>query len=386
VTFAFDHQVRLDPAGDLEAFLKQVPAKWVVYLMTDADDRPVQLLCVKNLRASLKRRLGGNEQIGPSKRVDYRDLIRHVHYTRVDSAFEADWTYYEAARVAFPNSYQGMVGFRPAWFVHVNPDANFPRYTKTIDLTFKAGTFIGPIEDKHAAARLMELAEDAFDLCRYWNILVQAPNANACAYKQMHKCPAPCDGSISMDHYRFMVEWSARTIVDPKPMIDEQTRRMQQAAQELKFEAAAKIKQFVAQLSQLGKGPFRHVARLEGFRFVTLQHGPRDGQAKAFVITPGMIEPVLGLIGPQDKPADVLRHVLRTAERAPVPIDQPATERIGIVAAHLFTAKAVHGAFLRLGDVDERSFAKAYKDLLKQKRPDADENEDEGVMKELQAI
>ena len=72
--------------------------------------------------------------IGPSRRVNYREIVRRVHWRRVDSAFEADWLYFEAARVLFPQTYQGMVGFRPAWFVHVNPEATFPRYTKTIDL------------------------------------------------------------------------------------------------------------------------------------------------------------------------------------------------------------------------------------------------------------
>src|SRR5205807_1860255 len=117
--------------------------------------------------------------------------------------------------------------FRPAWFVHVNPDANFPRYTKTIDLTTKTGVLIGPVEDKHAAARLIQLAEDSFDLCRYYNILVESPNARACAYKEMGKCPAPCDGSITMDQYRAMVSASANTLVVPAPFVRERKIQMQ---------------------------------------------------------------------------------------------------------------------------------------------------------------
>src|SRR3954464_8204700 len=153
----FDRHADFEPAGNFEAFLKGVPARWAVYLLADAEDRPVQLLCVKNLRYSLKRRLGvPEEEAGRSKRVDYRDLVRRVSWRRVDSAFEADWVYYEAARRVFPRTYQGMVGFRPAWFVHVNPEARFPRYTKTTDLTIKSGLLIGPVEDKHAAARLMQ--------------------------------------------------------------------------------------------------------------------------------------------------------------------------------------------------------------------------------------
>ena len=387
----FERHADFDPAGDFEAFLRQVPAKWVVYLLADADDRPVQLLCVKNLRNSLKRRLGGEEQTpaGPSKRVDYRELVRRIHWRRVDSTFEADWVYYEAARVVFPQTYQGMVGFRPAWFVHVNPDANFPRYVKTTDLTTQTGLYVGPLEDKHAAARLMQLVEDAFDLCRYYNILVESPGAKACAYKEMGKCPAPCDGSITMGQYRHLIEWSARVLADPEPYVREQDVRMRQAAAELRFELAGKIKQYVEQLSQLGKGAFRHARRLKDFAFVSLQHGPRADTYRVFLVTPGRIEEVLGVTGDEARPAEIMRVALeRAAEREAAgpaaSVDRTGAERIGIVSHHLFTAKG-RGVFLRLDAIDEKATAKGLRELKKQPPP-AEEAEGEGVMKELQSL
>ncbi len=382
----FTHSADFDPQGDFKAFLRSVPARWGVYLFADADDQPVQLLCVKNLRASLKRRLGGEETIGLSKRVNYRELVRRVHWRRVDSAFEADWIYYEAARAVFRQTYRGMVGFRPAWFIHVNPETRFPRYVKTIDLS-KGGLLLGPVEDKHVAARLIQHLEDAFDLCRYYSILVEAPDARACAYKQMHKCPAPCDGSISIDQYRGMIQWSAETLIDPAPMVRDQEQRMRDAAAELRFESAAKIKSFSDKIGQLGRGPFRHVRRLSDFTFLTIQHGPREQTAKAFLITSGRIEEVLGLIAIRDS-IDVpglLRCVLsRLADQIDAPVDEIGAERIGIVAQHLFAAKSRHGVFLPIGDIDERSAAKAWRDLRKQTREP--EQEGEGVVKELQSI
>jgi excinuclease UvrABC nuclease subunit len=380
----FDRHADFDPAADFDAFLGDVPARWVVYLLADADDRPVQLLCVKNLRYSLKRRLGvDDETAGRSKRVDYREIIRRVHWRRVDSAFEADWLYYEAARQVFPQTYAGMVGFRPAWFVHVNPEHNFPRYVKTIDLS-KPGLLIGPLEDKHAAAGFIELAEDAFDLCRYYNVLVEAPHARACAYKEMGKCPAPCDGSISMGQYRGMVEWSARGVVDPAPLVRDHTRRMQQAAAELRFEAAGKIRTLVDRLSQLGKGPYRHVALLKDFRFLSLQHGPREGTAKAFLVTPGAIEEIAGLREAPGNPADLLRLALeRAAGRYADQLEGQGVERVGIVTHHLFSGKH-RGVFLRLDRADEKAIVKGFRELAKQ--APLEQTEGEGVLKELQSL
>ncbi len=379
----FDRHLDFDPPSDFEAFVRQAPAKWVVYLLADVDDRPIQLLCVKNLRASLKRRLGGEEQPTLSRRVDYREIVRWIHWRRVDSAFEADWLYFEAARQLFPGTYQGMVGFRPAWFVHVNPEAPFPRYTKTINLPGKTGLLLGPLEDKHAAARLVQLTEDAFDLCRYYAILVESPNAKACAYKEMGKCPAPCDGSISMDQYRNLIDWSAQTLIEPTGFLRDQAGRMQHAAAELKFESAAKIKSFLDSLGQLGKGSFRYVRRIEDFRFLSLQHGPRAGTAKLFLITPGHIEELAGLLAEPSDCTDLLQLALQRSADQIAEIDSVGSERIGIVTHHLFAPRH-KGVFLPLLSANEKSLPRLFRDLSKQSLPE--ESEAEGVLKELQSL
>ena len=102
-----DDRLLFDPAEPLEPWLARVPAKWVVYLMSDVDDRPVQLLCVKNLRNSLKRRLGGEDVVGPSKRVVYQ---------RTDSV-----------RSAGPAS---TARSRPTCFTTISPDRPFPSRTR----------------------------------------------------------------------------------------------------------------------------------------------------------------------------------------------------------------------------------------------------------------
>src|SRR6185295_16204268 len=88
----------------------------------------------------------------------------------------------------------GLVAARSASAARDLPD---PRL-----LALARGVFIGPIADKDTAGRLIERTIDAFDLCRYHHLLVQAPRATACAYKEMGRCPAPCDGSETMAGFR----------------------------------------------------------------------------------------------------------------------------------------------------------------------------------------
>jgi hypothetical protein len=408
----FDHRIDFDPGADFDAFLKSVPGKWVVYLMAGANDEPVQLLCVKNLRYSLERRLGTAEAaaektaeslagqpgmadslqaagaaLGLTRKVNYREIVRRVYWTRVDSAFEADAIFLEAARHVFPQTYRGMFGFRPAWFVHVNPWTTFPRYTKTSDPIKQTGVHLGPIEDKHAAGKLVHLAENLFDLCRDYSILTQSPNAGPCAWRQMNKCVGPCDGSVDLEAYGQLVAHSAAVLANPQEEIREQTRRMKAAAAELRFEVAEKIMAYIDQLAQLGKGPLRHVRPLQNFQHVTLQRGPRAGTAKVFVITPGRIDLIACLLGEPKHIGELMRQILAAAHErrdGVEKLDETGVERIGVVAHHLFQPKARAGVFLPIETLDEKSLSKAYRDLLNQKPQD--DAVGEGVTKELQAL
>jgi excinuclease UvrABC nuclease subunit len=200
----------------------------------------------------------------------------------------------------------------------------------------------------------------------------------------MGKCPAPCDGSISIEQYRRMIEWSAKVVTDPADYIREQTRRMQQAAGDLRFETAGKIKAYIDELSQLGKGPFRHIGTLHDFQYLSLQRGPRPGTMKVFLITPGQIQQILCVLDETFKPSEMMRLALTTAAETSPTLDQPGVERIGIVAHHLFSPKGTHGVFLPLAKIDEKTIAKAYRDL--QKQAVVEETESEGIVKELQAL
>jgi Mg-chelatase subunit ChlD len=188
-----------------------------------------------------------------------------------------------------------------------------------------------------------------------------------------------------MTQYRELVRYSLRALDDPPEFVREQERRMNAAAAELRFETAGKIKQYIDQLKQIGKGPLRHVRPMGEFVFVSLQRGPRAGTTRVFLITPGMVEEVLGLTVETIHAGQIVRVALeRAAECGRVVTDSIGAERVGIATHHLFSGKSGGGSFLRLDTLDEKSIGKAYRELLKQ--PEPQEVDGEGVIKELQSL
>ena len=236
------HAAAFDPAADADAFFAAIPGKWCVALLCDAADRPLQLVCAKNLRAMLRRRLSvpiatPETPATPTKRVDYRDLVRSVRWQRVDSEFEMDLVYIEAARVAFPAHWRRLVPERSAYFVRLDLEHPHPDFTRETGVD-RDGRLFGPFTDKAKADRWADQIRDAFDLCRYRNILAQSPDGRACPYKQMNKCPAPCDGTITLDDYRNRVRGAIDAVTSPGETAGRWTAQMRQHAMDLAFEQA----------------------------------------------------------------------------------------------------------------------------------------------------
>ena len=383
----FEHHADFDPDAGVEPLAALAPAAWCVYAMFDTNDRPAHLLCVKNLRASLRRRLGEPDD-GSPRRVDLRQIVRRVAWTRVDSPFEQDWLYLEAARDLFPDSYGGVLGFHPAWFVHVNPATKYPRLTRQNKLDKRTGVYLGPLPDKHAADRYVRAVEDAFDLCRDWDRLT-SDKSDPCQWREMGRCVGPCEGppgGVSLDAYRALVAHAVGVIRDVPRAVENQNLRMRRAAAEQQFERAAAIKAFIGTLSNLNDGHNRHVRPIEDFRYLAVMPGGSEAAAKLFAVTPGTVSPVATLIDPPTP--QTLGPVLRTAlsllnPAETRPSDTAAFERISLVTAHLFAPKKHPGTFLHAGDLDAKSLAAACRAAAK---PPPDDPADEGEVRGLQAV
>ncbi len=385
-----DQQLNIDPEQPLEDWLPAIPAAWCVYLLADADGRPVQLLCVKNLRASLKRRLGGGEveDALPSRRIDYRALVRRVCWSRVDSALEQDFVYLETARHAFPETYAGVLGFRSAWWVTVDPAAEHPRFMRTTEPSLSVGRCFGPLPEKNAAQKLVHLVEDLFDLCRDPAALANAPAA-PCQWRQMNKCVGPCDGSVGLPAYRALCDHAADVLADPASAVADHHLRMRQAAAATQFETAGAIKAFADKLETLTSGPYRHLRPLEQFRFLAVLPGGRKESAKLLVITPGVIRPLACLREPPTKRRgeEVLRSALALLAEPAEPVDSAAArERLSLITHHLFPSRKTPGVLIPVEQVEDRSLAAAFREVNRPLRAPETDPEDEGEVRGLQSL
>ncbi len=276
-----------------------LPGVGGVYLLTDAEDRIIQLASAGNLRRALQVRLAppteGEAQpagVPTRKRADLRQIVRKIRWRTAHSAFEISYEYWRLARALLPDGYLKQVAFGPAWFAHVDPTAEIPRFVVGKVLRSPPGIDLGPFFTNADATRFVQVLEDGFDLCRYHHILEQAPRGTACAYFDMGKCPAPCDGSIPMTRYREMIaDALAFAAGERKPTYERCEAGMREAAARQAYEHAGKLKQRLERLREIEHKSFAQAAPIERFNYLIVQRGGGRTRVRPFFVRGGAIAP-----------------------------------------------------------------------------------------------
>lgn len=365
------------------------PAKPAVYVLLDDADRPILLSCTANLRLGLQRRCA-DPPMGElaSRRTNYRQITKSIAYRRVNSAFAANLWYSRAARVVYPKDYHKFLGWKPAWLLRVDATEDCPRFSAMAANGPVNGEWIGPFADSRSAREALETLEELFDLCRYYEILRQAPHGKACAYKQMGKCPAPCDGSIAMADYRrqvvsaieFMVGRDLQTAGEDvsKASIRQGWRqaeesRMRAVAAKLDFMVAARIKTRLDVSRRLDGGQFDNASKLKDQNYVIVQPGEGKTRIEPFFFYAGRI--VVGHAVALKQLSAVLPQWLEQmshpVDAAECSTDNPA-DMISLLCYHRFRSRdsGLYMPVSQVRDVDD--LHRRIHAWLEQKKPKSD--------------
>lgn len=278
--------VEFDAATGLNA--KSLPAHGGVYVIADAERRPILLAACEDSRRVVPARLSAPAE-GRSKRTNLAEVARSIWWTPTFSQFETALRYHAAVRRLYPKDYRKRLGFGPAWFLRGDPREAIPRITVVKEYPPDGARYVGPFATRADAEATIQIVEDLFDLCRKYDILRQVPQGKPCEYWEMGKCPAPCDGRVPMSDYQSAIARALNFIAGNRDAaFTELEARMREAAKGLQFERAAALKRSIEQARKhLGHERMRSVVDLCDFRWLIIQRaGPRSKSAKKLLLKP----------------------------------------------------------------------------------------------------
>jgi excinuclease UvrABC nuclease subunit len=337
---------------------KTIPSHGGVFSFADAASTPILTISAQNMRRTVIGRLENPDPDQNRRRVDLRAITRRIWWTPAYSTFESNFIYLELARRLMPDTYRKNLAFGPVWFAGVNVEDRFPRWRTDKHAYTGDGVDIGPFVTRKRCTEFIDELEDIFDLCRYHDVLRQAPNGVACAYFDMGKCPAPCDGTVTLDDYGRSIADSVAFARDRSHgRIDEIEEQMKQAAEARDYPKAARFRQTLERVRELLRRNDRFNATPEQFRYLVVQRDERRSKVKPFFVDRGDIE-----TGPSVALKDVERAVPSWTEKMLQTPDVPRndhrvrSERVWLVSHFLGKGERAPGVFLhasQLGATDK---------------------------------
>ena len=285
----FAYRLALPQAGE-PLDRRALPSGGGVYALTDPAGQVLHLIGGESLRRSVGGRLSAPGEGRSKRKADLRAISHTIWWQPTHSVFETAYTYLNIARQIPGLDYRRNLPFGPVWFARIRPADAYPQWVATSTPFGDGAVVAGPFQTRKRCARFIETTEDLFDLCRYHHVLEQTPNGQACAYHDMGKCPAPCDGTVGMDVYRQQVDASiAYAIGDGGAFLQSARVAMAEAARRLDFESAQRCKERIERAEQEHAAPGRIATRPEQFRVLVLQTGSRRGRIKPFIVQQGTI-------------------------------------------------------------------------------------------------
>ena len=347
--FSFDHRIEFSPENSDE-LLRTIPAAPGVFSLRGETGEPY-LTRTADLRRRLRRLLAPPEAVDEqgrpilSKRLNLRERVRVIEYTRTGSDFESTLLLYCASRAAFGSEEaRRRLRLHAPYMLRVTMSHRHPRVYSTNRLSRKSlHEFFGPFPSRAAADRYCDAVLDLFLLRRCYEDLEPYPEHPGCVYGEMKKCMQPCkEGNpqaCTQEQYSHEAERVfAFFMTRGQSLLDEVAAQREAASEAMDFEAAAALhKQWekVRAASLLGDELVRPIADLRALilqeaapRRDSDRHDSRTEDAAVFLLEHGQIAgperlSTLGVRAVREQTAVGSSLFAQPLMLAAVPLDEP---------------------------------------------------------------
>jgi excinuclease UvrABC nuclease subunit len=250
VGFEFERRVEFTPDRASE-ILREVPAAAGVVCLRGADELSQPYLTrAADVRRRLRRLLDSPDAVDDqgrpvlSKRLNLRDRVRWIEWTRTGSEFESTVVLYCAARASFgPDEARRRLRLHPPFVLRMAMSNEHPRVYVTNRLNKKSlAESYGPFQSRAAAERYCEAVLDLFKLRRCWEDLEVSPDHPGCAYGEMKMCMEPCKGACTREEYAAeAARVRAFLETNGESMLQELAAKREAASEAMDFETAAAV-------------------------------------------------------------------------------------------------------------------------------------------------
>lgn len=261
--------------------VKTLPLKPGVYIMLDISGKVIYVGKSKQLKNRVSQYFQ-DSQSHTQKTINMVSEIYDFDYIVAENEFEALLLECSLIKRHMPKYNILLKDGKGFPFIRVDLNDPYPQFTMEGRMKNDGARYFGPYGGRQRTAKIIEALQDAFFLPDCGRIFPRDIGKDRpCLRYHMKKCDAPCNGSISEQQYREMINQAVSTLEGKYEQVLRNIRsEMEQAADQLLFEKAASLRDRYNAISSLGQR--QNV--VSSFRADTDVVGYYDGPRKAIAI------------------------------------------------------------------------------------------------------
>lgn len=236
---------------DIKENLKKLPDKPGVYLHKDSLGQVIYVGKAISLRNRV-RQYFQNSVTNPKVKA----MVSHIaEFEYITCANEMEALILECNLIKkYQPKYNVLLRDDKTYpYIVVTVRDKFPRVLKTRQLKKDGNRYFGPYSDAGAVNTMVDLLSDVYSLKRC--SMVDFPsNHRPCLNYHIDKCQGMCIGKVSEEEYRKSIDKVLEFLGGhEKPLLDYLTSEMTRASDELRFEDAARYRDYIISAKALSE-------------------------------------------------------------------------------------------------------------------------------------
>jgi excinuclease ABC subunit C len=239
----------IDISEQIQSELDCLPNKPGCYLMKDGEGKVIYVGKAVNLRNRVRSYFHANL---PDNKT--RQLVRHI--------VDIEWIVVGSELEALILEMNLIKRYRPQYNIRMKDDKRypyikihwhepFPKVTVTRQIAEDGARYYGPYTSVWALYQTLDVLRRIFPYLTC-DRQITGHDTRACLYYDIKRCLAPCIGAVNQEQYRQMIDDLSQFLEGHSEAIVTRLQdNMAQAAEELRFEKAAAIRDQLRAIEQI---------------------------------------------------------------------------------------------------------------------------------------
>jgi len=279
-----------DMAFCIDEELKKLPTKPGVYIMHDEQDTILYVGKAVNLRNRVRSYF--RENIGRGPQIDKMvSLIARFEYIVTDSELEALILENNLIKEHLPKYNTLLKDDKTYPYIKVTVGEAYPRILFVREMKKDKARYFGPYTSAGAVKDTIELLNKLYKLrtCNR-SLPKDIGEGRPCLNYHIEQCSAPCQNLVSREEYREQVEKALNFLNgNYQPILKELQGKMQDAAEKMEFEEAAKYRDLFNSVKSVSQKQKISDSVGEDRDIIALAEDDRDAVVQVFFVRDGRL-------------------------------------------------------------------------------------------------